>query len=64
MKDIFLNNKLEKWISKNISDLGEIINITKFEVGQSNPTYKIEFNKKNAHGCFVWRMKLNEILII
>ena len=47
MKNIFLNNKLEKWISKNISDLGEIINITKFEVGQSNPTYKIEFNKKN-----------------
>ena len=39
MNKLFFKNKLEVCITKKIPDLGKIINITKFELGQSNPTY-------------------------
>ena len=46
MENNFFKNKFKEWIINNVPDLGRIINFTKFNIGQSNPTYKLEFEKK------------------
>ena len=43
---MIFKNKLEAWITKKNLNLGKIIKVTKFEVGQSNPTYKLKFKEK------------------
>ena len=45
MKIIF-NKKFNEWILNNVPDLGRIINVKKFDIGQSNPTYKLKFKYK------------------
>ena len=37
---------LENWINEIDPKLGKLKNIKKFEIGQSNPTYKLEFESK------------------
>ena len=46
MENNFFKNKFNEWIINNVPDLGRIINVSKFNIGQSNPTYKLKFKKK------------------
>ena len=46
-------NNLKLWINKFLPQLGKLIKIGKFNIGQSNPTYKLEFEK----GIYVLRSK-------
>ena len=40
MIDKYKTVNLEKWIQEIDNDFGKLISIKKFEIGQSNPTYK------------------------
>ena len=47
MIDKYKTVDLEKWIQEIDNDFGKLISIKKFEIGQSNPTYKLELDNKN-----------------
>ena len=46
MKNNISRVKLERWILNNCSNFGNLIRIKKFKTGQSNPTYKVDFDNK------------------
>ena len=41
-------NNLKNWIDMKFPYFGQLIKITKFDVGQSNPTYLLRFKKKKV----------------
>ena len=41
-----MNKKLRKWLSDTFPNIGDLIKIQKFDIGQSNPTFLIECEKK------------------
>jgi len=45
MEEVQHKENLKKWIEGKIPHVGKLIKINKFKTGQSNPTYKLKFEK-------------------